>query len=158
MIRRPPRSTRTDTLFPYTTLFRSLSATTPLDLERAHLETPRKTERPSREEAEATVRTLLRWTGDDPARDGLLDTPGRVVRAWEDWFSGYNDDPADMLARTFEEVEGYDEMVVLRDIRFESHCERHVAPIIGKAHVAYIPTNRVRSEEHTSELQSLMRT
>src|SRR3546814_4909882 len=102
MIRRPPRSTRTDTLFPYTTLFRSLSATTPLDLERAHLETPRKTERPSREEAEAAVRTLLRWTGDDPARDGLLDTPGRVVRAWEDWFSGYNDDPADMLARTLD--------------------------------------------------------
>src|SRR3546814_17505119 len=114
MIRRPPRSTRTDTLFPYTTLFRSLSATTPLDLERAHLETPRKTERPSREEAEAAVRTLLRWTGDDPARDGLLDTPGRVVRAWEDWFSGYNDDPAEMLARTFVEVEGYDAMIVLQ--------------------------------------------
>ncbi len=120
-----------------------MSATPPLDLQRAHLETPRKIERPSREEAEAAVRTLLRWTGDDPDRDGLLDTPGRVVRAWEDWFSGYNDDPADMLARTFEEVEGYDEMIVLRDIRFESHCEHHVAPIIGKAHVAYIPTNRV---------------
>src|SRR3546814_13713717 len=80
----------------------ALSATTPLDLERAHLETPRKIERPSREEAEAAVRTLLRWTRDDPARDGMLDTPGRVVRAWEDWFSGYNDDPADMLARPFE--------------------------------------------------------
>ena len=120
-----------------------MSATPPLDLERAHLDTPRKIERPSREEAEAAVRVLLRWTGDDPDRDGLLDTPGRVVRAWEDWFNGYNEDPADMLARTFEEVEGYDEMIVLRDIRFESHCEHHVAPIIGKAHVAYIPTNRV---------------
>ena len=99
--------------------------------------------RPSRQEAEEAVRTLLRWAGDDPAREGLLDTPGRVVRAYEDWFRGYEEDPAAMLQRTFEEVEGYDEMVVLRDIRFESYCEHHMAPIIGKAHVAYLPTDRV---------------
>ncbi|WP_118132509.1 GTP cyclohydrolase I FolE [Oceanicella sp. SM1341] len=100
-------------------------------------------ERPSREEAEAAVRLLLRWAGDDPTREGLLDTPGRVVRAYEQWFRGYTEDPALMLKRTFEEVEGYDEMVVLRDIRFESYCEHHMAPIIGKAHVGYIPTDRV---------------
>ena len=99
--------------------------------------------RPSRDEAEAAIETLLRWAGDDPAREGLRDTPARVARAFEDWFSGYGNDPEDYLKRTFEEVEGYDEMIVLRDIRFESHCEHHLAPIIGKAHVAYLPTNRV---------------
>jgi len=101
------------------------------------------TERPSRDEAEHAVETLLRWAGDDPTREGLRDTPARVARAFEDWFSGYNNDPEDYLKRTFEEVEGYDEMIVLRDIRFESHCEHHLAPIIGKAHVGYLPTNRV---------------
>jgi GTP cyclohydrolase I len=100
-------------------------------------------DRPSREEAEAAVRTLLRWAGDDPDREGLLDTPARVARAYQDWFRGYGEDPAEMLARTFEEVEGYDEMVVLRDIRYESYCEHHLAPIIGRAHVGYIPTDRV---------------
>ena len=99
--------------------------------------------RPSREEAEAAVRTLLEWAGDDPTREGLLGTPGRVVRAYEEFFSGYDTDPVELLQRTFAEVEGYDEMVVLRDIRFESHCEHHLAPIIGKAHVAYLPSNRV---------------
>jgi len=99
--------------------------------------------RPSREEAEAAVETLLRWAGDDPTREGLVETPARVARAFEDWFSGYNEDPEDYMKRTFEEVEGYDEMIVLRDIRFESHCEHHLAPIIGKAHVGYLPSNRV---------------
>jgi GTP cyclohydrolase I len=97
----------------------------------------------SREEAEAAVRTLLRWAGDDPDREGLLETPKRVVNAYKDWFSGYNGDPADYLRRTFEEVGGYDEMVVLRDISFESHCEHHMAPIIGRVHVGYLPTNKV---------------
>jgi GTP cyclohydrolase I len=100
-------------------------------------------ERPTASEAEEAVRTLLRWAGDDPDREGLLDTPGRVVRAYRQWFRGYEEDPVAMLQRTFEEVEGYDEMVVLRDIRFESYCEHHLAPIIGKAHVGYIPTDRV---------------
>jgi GTP cyclohydrolase I len=99
--------------------------------------------RPSREEAEAAVATLLRWAGDDPAREGLKDTPARVARAYEDWFSGYADDPVSFLQRTFEEVDGYDEMVVLRDIRFESHCEHHLAPIIGRAHVGYLPDRKV---------------
>ncbi len=99
--------------------------------------------RPTRAEAEEAVRTLLRWAGDDPGREGLRDTPARVTRAYADWFRGYDEDPVAMLQRTFEEVEGYDEMVVLRDIRFESYCEHHMAPIIGKAHVAYIPTDRV---------------
>ncbi len=100
-------------------------------------------ERPTTAEAEEAVRTLLRWAGDDPEREGLLDTPGRVVRAYRQWFRGYEEDPVAMLQRTFEEVEGYDEMVVLRDIRFESFCEHHLAPIIGVAHVGYIPTDRV---------------
>ncbi|MEL6679659.1 MAG: GTP cyclohydrolase I FolE [Pseudomonadota bacterium] len=100
-------------------------------------------ERPTKEEAEAAVRTLLKWAGDDPDREGLLDTPSRVVKAYGQWFRGYDEDPEAMLKRTFEEVEGYDEMVVLRDIRFESYCEHHMAPIIGKAHVGYIPTDRV---------------
>jgi len=99
--------------------------------------------RPSRDEAEQAVRTLIRWAGDDPAREGLLDTPSRVVRAYEEYFQGYNADPEDILKRTFEEVEGYDEMVLLKDIRFESHCEHHMAAIIGKAHVAYLPNKRV---------------
>ena len=98
---------------------------------------------PSEEEARDAVRTLLRWAGDDPGREGLLDTPERVVRAYREWFAGYDQDPLDMLKRTFEEVEGYDEMVVLRDIRFESFCEHHMAPIIGKAHVGYLPSDRV---------------
>ena len=104
---------------------------------------PETTDRPTEAEAEEAVRTLLRWAGDDPAREGLADTPGRVVRAYREWFRGYDDDPEDMLARTFEEVEGYDEMVMLRDIRLESHCEHHLAPIIGRAHVGYIPSDRV---------------
>jgi GTP cyclohydrolase IA len=99
--------------------------------------------RPSREQAETAVRTLLRWAGDDPDREGLRDTPARVARAYDDWFSGYADDPVNFLQRTFEEVEGYDEMVVLRDIRFESHCEHHLAPIIGRAHVGYLPARKV---------------
>ena len=99
--------------------------------------------RPSREEAEEAVRTLLRWAGDDPAREGLIDTPARVTKAYGEWFRGYGEDPAAVLQRTFEEVDGYDEMVVLKDIRFESFCEHHMAPIIGKAHVGYIPTDRV---------------
>jgi GTP cyclohydrolase I len=99
--------------------------------------------RPSREEAEAAIETLLRWAGDDPEREGLRETPARVARAFEDWFSGYKEDPEEYLTRTFEEVDGYDEMIVLRDIRFESHCEHHLAPIIGKAHVGYLPTHRV---------------
>jgi GTP cyclohydrolase IA len=99
--------------------------------------------RPSRAEAEQAVRTLLRWAGDDPAREGLLGTPGRVARAFEEWFAGYDRDPVDYLQRTFEEVENYDEMVVLRDIRFESHCEHHLAPIIGRAHIGYLPSGRV---------------
>ena len=100
-------------------------------------------ERPTEDEARAAVRTLLRWAGDDPDREGLLDTPDRVIRAYREWFQGYDQDPVDLLQRTFEEVDGYDEMVVLRDIRFESYCEHHMAPIIGKAHVGYIPTDRV---------------
>lgn len=100
-------------------------------------------DKPTRDEAESAVRTLLRWAGDDPAREGLLDTPKRVAKAYQDWFSGYAEDPADYLKRTFEEVEGYDEMIVLRDIEFESHCEHHMAPIIGKAHVGYLPDGKV---------------
>ncbi len=99
--------------------------------------------RPTREDAEAAVATLLRWAGDDPMREGLRDTPARVARAFEEWFSGYNEDPEDYMKRTFEEVEGYDEMIVLRDISFESHCEHHLAPIIGKAHVGYLPSKKV---------------
>ncbi len=96
-----------------------------------------------REEAEAAVRILLRWAGEDPSREGLLDTPKRVVKAYGDWFSGYAIDPDEYLARTFEEVEGYDEMIVLRDIEYESHCEHHMAPIIGRVHVGYVPSGRV---------------
>jgi GTP cyclohydrolase I len=101
------------------------------------------TARPTREEAEDAVRTLIRWAGDDPQREGLLDTPNRVVRSYEEFFAGYQDDPSQILSRTFSEVEGYDEMIVLTDIRFESHCEHHMVPIIGKAHIAYMPKHRV---------------
>jgi len=97
----------------------------------------------SQADAEEAVRTLLRWAGDDPAREGLLDTPARVARAYRDWFSGYASDPAEYLARTFEEVAGYDEMIVLREIPFESFCEHHMAPIIGRAHVGYLPNDKV---------------
>ena len=100
-------------------------------------------ERPSRAEAEAAVRTLLLWAGDDPNREGLVDTPARVARAYEEFFAGYGTDPVELLARSFEETDGYDEMVVLRDIRLESHCEHHMVPIIGKAHIAYLPSGRV---------------
>ena len=102
-----------------------------------------KSPRPSRGEAEQAVRTLLLWAGEDPEREGLVDTPKRVAGAYEDWFSGYRVDPVRFLKRTFEEVEGYDEMIVLRDIAFESHCEHHMAPIIGVAHVGYLPSNKV---------------
>jgi GTP cyclohydrolase I len=100
-------------------------------------------ERPTRAEAEAAVRTLLRWACDDPTREGLRDTPKRVADAYEEFFVGYSVDPVELLARSFEETDGYDEMVVLRDIRFESHCEHHMAPIIGRAHIAYLPDRRV---------------
>ena len=99
--------------------------------------------RPTREEAESAVRTLIRWAGDDPDREGLLATPGRVVRAYEEWFAGYKDNPRDYLKRTFEETGGYDEVVVLRDIRFELHCEHHMAPVVGRVHIGYLPRNRV---------------
>ncbi len=99
--------------------------------------------RPSRSEAEAAVRTLIEWAGDDPDREGLLDTPGRVIRAYEELFSGYESDPREYLERTFEEVGGYDELVVLRDIRVVSFCEHHMLPFLGKAHVGYLPSNRV---------------
>ena len=102
-----------------------------------------KQDRPSRDEAEKAVHTLLRWAGDDPSREGLADTPARVARAFEDWFSGYDQNPEEYLARTFQEVSGYDDMVVLKDIRFESHCEHHLAPIIGRAHVGYLPSYKV---------------
>ena len=104
---------------------------------------PAVSRRPSREDAEEAIRTLLKWAGDDPSREGLADTPERVARAFEEWFSGYKEDPEAYLERTFEEVEGYDEMVVLRDIRFESHCEHHLAPIIGRVHVGYLPNKKV---------------
>ncbi|MDQ2804501.1 MAG: GTP cyclohydrolase I FolE [Pseudomonadota bacterium] len=100
-------------------------------------------DRPTREEAEAAVRTLLRWAGEDPAREGLIDTPARVARAYEEFFFGYGIDPVGLLERTFEETDGYDEIVLLRDIRVESHCEHHMAPIIGRAHVGYLPHRRV---------------
>jgi GTP cyclohydrolase I len=102
-----------------------------------------KANRPSRKKAEEAVETLLLWAGEDPRREGLIDTPKRVASAYEDWFSGYREDPVKFLERTFEEVEGYDEMIVLRDISFESHCEHHMAPIIGVAHVGYLPSNKV---------------
>ena len=102
-----------------------------------------KPRKPSRKQAEEAVSTLLLWAGEDTRREGLVDTPARVARAYEDWFSGYKSDPVEFLERTFEEVEGYDEMIVLRDIEFESHCEHHMAPIIGHAHIGYLPKNKV---------------
>src|SRR4051794_26428333 len=102
-----------------------------------------KSVRPTRREAEEAVRTLIRWAGDDPAREGLEGTPGRVARAYEEWFGGYREDPKALLQRTFEEVDGYDEVVVMRDIRFESHCEHHMAPIVGRVHIGYLPRSRV---------------
>ena len=103
----------------------------------------KKPRKPSRKQAEDAIHTLLLWAGDDPRREGLIDTPNRVATAYEDWFSGYKQDPVLYLKRTFEEVEGYDEMIVLRDITFESHCEHHMAPIIGTAHVGYLPRSKV---------------
>jgi len=99
--------------------------------------------RPSVEEAENAVRTLIKWAGDDPDREGLVGTPDRVVRSYLEFFAGYNEDPVALLQRTFEETDGYDEMVLLKDIRLESHCEHHMVPIIGKAHIAYLPSKRV---------------
>ena len=104
---------------------------------------PSRPRRPRREEAEEAVRTLIRWAGDDPEREGLRGTPERVARAYEEWFSGYDDDPKAILQRTFEETDGYDEMIVLRDIRLETFCEHHLAPIVGRIHVAYLPEHRV---------------
>ncbi len=101
------------------------------------------TNRPTFDEAAEAVRTLIRWAGDDPAREGLSETPGRVARAFDEWFSGYREDPSSILSKTFEETDGYDEMVVLRNIRFTSHCEHHIAPIVGRAHIGYLPTRRV---------------
>ncbi len=98
---------------------------------------------PTQGEAEAAIRTLIRWAGDNPDREGLLDTPSRVARSYREFFKGYTQDPVSMLERTFEEVEGYDEIVLLRDIRLESHCEHHMVPIVGRAHVAYLPHRRV---------------
>ena len=114
-------------------------------MQKKHKETPvdQSDDRPSRSEVEAAVRTMLRWTGDNPDRDGLRDTPKRVTKAFEEYFRGYDEDPEQILSKTFEETEGYDEMIVLRGIRFESHCEHHMAPIIGRAWVAYIPNGRV---------------
>jgi GTP cyclohydrolase IA len=109
----------------------------------ARAATEASTGRPTREEAEAAVRTLLRWAGDDPTREGLIDTPARVARSYEEFFAGYEIDPVALLERTFEETDGYDEIVLLRDIRLESHCEHHMVPIIGRAHVAYLPHRRV---------------
>ena len=114
-------------------------------MQKKHKETPvdQSDDRPSRSEVEAAVRTMLRWTGDNPDRDGLRDTPKRVAKAFEEYFRGYDEDPEQILSKTFEETEGYDEMIVLRGIRFESHCEHHMAPIIGRAHVGYLPTDKV---------------
>lgn len=102
-----------------------------------------KRSRPARADVEAAIRLLIEWTGDDPDREGLIDTPARVVRAYEEFFEGYRIDPVEMLSRTFEETDGYDDMVLLRNMRLESHCEHHIVPIIGKAHIAYLPAGRV---------------
>ena len=115
---------------------------TPYDENKISLATQAE-EMPTREEAEAAVRTLIKWIGEDPSREGLLDTPARVVRSYDEFFAGYKDDAAQMLSRVFEEVDGYDDMVLLRDIRVESYCEHHMVPIIGKAHIAYFPDRRV---------------
>ena len=112
-------------------------------LSRAEMEDSEITATPSRAEAEEAVRTLIRWAGDDPTREGLIDTPKRVTKAFGEWFEGYEIDPEALLARTFEEVEGYDDIVLLKNIRLESYCEHHMAPIIGTAHVGYLPTDKV---------------
>ena len=109
----------------------------------AELERRRASRRPTRSQAEAAVRTLIQWAGDDPDREGLLETPARYVRAFEEFFSGYREDPDEVLKRTFDEVAGYDDIVMLRGVRVESHCEHHIVPILGTAHVAYLPTSRV---------------
>ncbi|HUI97685.1 MAG TPA: GTP cyclohydrolase I FolE [Xanthobacteraceae bacterium] len=114
-----------------------------IDLSRPAPETGGSTARPSRAEAEQAVRTLIRWSGDDPAREGLAETPARVARAYEEWFAGYHEDPDELLQRTFAETAGYDEMVLLRDIAFVSHCEHHMAPITGRVHIGYLPHMRV---------------
>jgi GTP cyclohydrolase I len=114
-----------------------------MNLKRRELERAEISEHPSRATAEEAVRTLIRWAGDDPDREGLVGTPDRVVRSYEEFFAGYGEDPREILQRTFEEIDGYDEMVVLRDIRIESHCEHHMVPIIGRVHVAYLPDRRV---------------
>jgi GTP cyclohydrolase IA len=111
-------------------------------LDRARAPQP-EVQKPSQAEVEAAVRTIIRWTGEDPERDGLIQTPARVARSFAEFFSGYGQDPVEVLEKTFEEIEGYDEMIVLRDIRFESHWEHHMAPIIGRAWVAYIPNGRL---------------
>ena len=103
----------------------------------------KKNTKPTRQEAEAAVKTLLSFVGEDANRPGLLETPKRVVKAYEDWFAGYNDDPKEVLKKTFDELEGYDEIIMLRDIRIESHCEHHIVPILGKAHIGYLPSGRV---------------
>src|SRR5262249_25281071 len=110
---------------------------------RAGSRSPPRPNRPSRSDAEDAVRTLIRWAGDDPDREGLRGTPARAVRAYEEWFAGYDEDPRDYLKRTFEEVADYDEIVLLRDIRFESQCEHHMAPIIGRVHIGYLPRQRL---------------
>jgi GTP cyclohydrolase I len=120
-----------------------MKAPYPVELDRARDQDVPPAKRPDRAAAEDAVRTLIQWAGDDPNREGLLGTPDRVVRAWEEFFRGYDEDPEEILTRTFEEIEGYDEMVVLKDIRFESHCEHHLLPIIGLVHVAYLPKTRV---------------
>src|SRR5246127_2192302 len=114
-----------------------------LSLHRPLSRQPVSVRRPTREEAEEAVRTLIRWAGDDPEREGLLGTPERLVRSYQEFFSGYQEDPVALLQRTFEETDGYDEIVALKDVRFESHCEHHIAPIIGKVHIAYLPNKRV---------------
>jgi len=116
---------------------------TAVKAKKSKIETGAAPARPTREEAEDAVRVLLRWAGDDPTREGLIDTPARVARAYEEFFAGYGTDPREILSRTFAEVDGYDEMIVLKDIRFESYCEHHMVPIIGRAHVAYLPEHRV---------------
>jgi GTP cyclohydrolase I len=110
---------------------------------RANRQASDQIQRPSRADAEEAVRTLIQWAGDDPDREGLVGTPARVVRAYEEWFAGYFQKPREYLQRTFEEVAGYDEIVLLRDVRFESHCEHHLAPIIGRVHIGYLPHDRV---------------
>jgi len=107
------------------------------------LQSQHRDSRPERAEVEAAIRTIIRWAGDDPRREGLIETPARVVRALEEFFSGYGEDPDEILQKSFDEIEGYDEMVILRDVRFESHCEHHIAPIVGQAAVAYVPRGRV---------------